>query len=1182
MDKKFVHLHTHTHYSLLDGLSKVPDLVSRAKEMGMPAIAITDHGVMYGVIEFYKECLKQGIKPIIGMEIYLAKRKLTDKEPNKDSKQNHLVLLAKNEFGYKNLIKITSKAHIDGFYYKPRIDDKYLAEHADGLIAMTACLKGKVPQLLLENRYEDAKETTLKYLNMFGDGNLFLELEHHPEIEQQNKVNQLLVKLGREMKIPLVLTKDSHYLNPSDNEAQDAMVCIQTGKTIGDKKRLDMTGFDASLSKPEVMIEYANQINCPEAAENTIKIAEKCNLKLDLRTWHFPKFELPEGKNSDDYLRELTYQGLEKREGEITKEDNNRLEYELDIIISKKYSDYFLIVADFMNWAHDREIIATTRGSASGSLVSYALGITSVNPMGFQLPFERFLTKKRPTPPDIDCDIEDSRRHEVISYVRQKYGNRQVANIGTFGTMKAKAAIRDITRVLGLPYAFGDKIAKMVPQGPQGTYISIEKAKEINPELKQIYDTDPEAKRVMDLAQKIEGCVRHMSVHAAGVVIAPEKLTNFLPLQREPQGEEIITQYDMHAIDPNVEAETVGLLKVDFLGIRNLSILGIARLIVEHTKNKQIDLQKLPWDDKKTFDLISKGQTMGVFQLSSSGMRRYLKELKPDNIYDIMAMVALYRPGPMEIIPEYIRRKNNPESVTYPDPRLKGILERTFGLLIYQDDVMKTAMELAGYNAEEADKFRKAMGKKIKKLMAGQKIKFIDGCVQNGMNKNKAEKIFKLIEPFASYGFNKAHAASYGVVAYQTAYMKANYPAEFMAAVMTAEAGNTDKIAEAVAECDKMNIKVLPPSINQSLADFTYISDQEIRFGLRAIKNLGNDIIKTIITERKQSGQYKSLENFLKRVHSRNLNKKSLEALIKAGAVDELGERNQMLKNMNKILNFIKIQEREINSGQFSLFGTKTDNGISLSLDPVERAEEKFRLQWEKEMLGLYVSSHPFKAMRAKLGDSTANCIDVVKKRMQTGTEVLLAGVISHTKKIFTKKNDLMMFATIEDTTSPIEIIIFPRLLQKRSQVWEEDKLVAVRGKISDKDDVPKIIADDSLELDSINPEETIKAICKNNNGNGYSNNNGYGNGSNNNGFNIKKAVCIYISLDRKKFNQEMHTGLKNIFENNYGKNRIYLSISEAEKKRIIATNFYINWNNGIKKQIEILTGENSVVEKMA
>ncbi len=1163
----FVHLHVHSHYSLLDGLIKIPDLIERVKNYHMSAVALTDHGVMYGALEFYKACLDAGIKPIIGMEIYLAPRKLTDKKPGIDTKYNHLLLLAKNESGYKNLIQLTTIAHLQGFYYKPRVDEETLKKYSDGLIAASACLKGKIPQLLLTHEYEAAKQAALSYQAIFGAGNFYLELEHHPEIQAQNEVNQLLIKLARETHLPLIITKDSHYLDPSDSEAQDAMVCIQTGKTIEDKKRLNMTGFDASLVDGQTMIDYANKLGCPEAATNTQKIATACKLNLDLSTWHFPKFNLPADVESAEYLRQQAYSGLQKRQGQITSQDKQRLDYELDIIISKKYDDYFLIVADFMNWARQQNIIATTRGSASGSLVSYALGITSVNPLLFNLPFERFLTKKRPTPPDIDCDIQDSRRDEVINYVRDKYGHDKVANIGTFGTMQARAAVRDITRVLGLPYALGDKIAKMIPQGPQGRHIDIDKAKKMNSELRQLYETDQQTKKILDLAQKIEGCVRHISVHAAGVVIAPTPLTDYLPLQREPQGEEIITQYDMHSIDPNVEKETVGLLKADFLGIRNLTILGLAVEIVAHTKKIKINLDKIPWNDKKTFNLLSTGKTMGVFQLSSSGMTKNLKELKPDNIYDIMAMVALYRPGPMEIIPEYIKRKKNPSIVTYPHPKLKKILERTFGLLIYQDDVMLTAMALAGYDAEEADKFRKAMGKKIKKLMQQQKEKFISGCQRNGLNKIKAREIWGYIEPFAGYGFNKAHSASYAVVAYQTAYMKANYPAEFMAALMTAEAGNSDKIAESVAECNKMGITVLPPDINESLANFTYISDKEIRFGLSAIKNLGSDIIQVITQTKKQGGPYKSLTDFLKRIHSKNLNKKSLEALIKAGALDKLGERNQMLSNMNKLLSYIKINEHERKTGQFSLFGVsktfkQNESDYELKLDMAEPAEERFKLAWEKEFLGLYVSSHPYKNIATFFNEYTANCRAIINKEYTANSSINVAGIISRVHKIFTKKNELMMFVQLEDLTGSLELIVFPRTLQKNPGAWQEDKFIFANGRLSDKDDLPKIIVEKFTPINTDDPQQTLTEIKQSSLFNRQ----------------IQPQVRhIYISIHRQNFNLNLHGQLKKIFHSNHGKNRVFFKVQQNGHERIIATNFYINFNPNIKTLLEKITGDKSV-----
>ncbi len=1168
----FVHLHVHSHYSLLDGLAKIPELVERAKQYNMPALALTDHGVMYGSLEFYKTCLAQGIKPIVGMEVYLAPRRLTDKKSGLDNKHSHLLLLAKNEQGYKNLIQLTTLAHLEGFYYKPRIDHYVLKKYSAGLIGASACLKGKVPQLLLENKWAEAKQAALEYQNIFGPGNFYLELEHHPEMEKQEQVNQLLIKLSQETNIPLILTKDSHYLDPDDAEAQDAMVCIQTGKTIEDKKRLDMTQLDVSFSPAETMIDYAKKIGAPQAAANTLKIAEQCNLKLDLTTWHFPKFDLPPGVNSADYLTQAAFEGLKKRQGKISQQEKERLEYELDIIISKKYDHYFLIVADFMNWARQQGIIATTRGSASGSLVSYALGITSVNPLLFNLPFERFLTKKRPTPPDIDCDIQDSRRDEVIDYVRRKYGHDKVANIGTFGTMQARAAVRDITRVLGLPYAFGDKIAKMIPQGSQSAgHIDIAKAKKINPELKQLYETDPQVKKVLDLAQKIEGCVRHISVHAAGVVIAPTKLTDYLPLQREPQGEAIITQYDMHSIDPNVEKETVGLLKADFLGIRNLTILGLAVEIVKHTKNIEINLDKIPWNDKKTFQLLSNGRTMGVFQLSSSGMTKNLMELKPDNIYDIMAMVALYRPGPMEIIPEYIKRKKNPSAVTYPHPKLKKILERTFGLLIYQDDVMLTAMTLAGYDAEEADKFRKAMGKKIKELMQQQKEKFISGCIKNGLSEIKAREIWGYIEPFAGYGFNKAHSASYAVVAYQTAYMKANYPAEFMAALMTAEAGNTEKIAEAVAECNKMGITVLPPDINQSLANFTYISDKEIRFGLSAIKNLGSDIINTIVEERKKNGPYQNLEDMLRRIHSRNLNKKSLEALIKSGALDQFGERNQLISNMDKLLNFIKTNERERNTGQFSLFsspstGHHQTGRFTLKLNSVQPAEEKYKLAWEKEYLGLYVSSHPFKFIAHHFKNHAATCSSIAQGEYQDGSPAKVAGIISNIHKIFTKKNDLMLFATLEDLTGSIELIIFPRLLQQSPTLWQEDNFLFAFGRISSKDGSPKILAEKALAINPDNPQETLQQLQQ----------------LNLPSTSLRRSLQVFISINHKIFKISLHNRLKDIFKANYGKDRVFLIIQHNGSTRTIATNFYINYNHDFKQQIENIIGPNTVNVRLA
>ncbi|MEK7532401.1 MAG: DNA polymerase III subunit alpha, partial [Patescibacteria group bacterium] len=848
----FVHLHTHSHYSLLDGLTKIPDLVRVAKERGFSAIALTDSGSLYGAIEFYEACHKEDVKPIIGFEAYLAPNGRFSKQAHVDTHASHLVLLAETYDGYKNLMKLSSAGHLEGFYYKPRIDKELLREHHAGIIALSGCLAGELAQTVKnDDTLEKAKRIAQEYVEIFGKDNFFIELQDHPELDGQITVNTKLVQLARETDIPLVVTRDVHYLNRDDTEAQDILTCIREGKTVDQPNRFTFQHVDRSLCTAEDIASRFQHV--PDALENTVKIAERVNCEIPLHQWHFPPVELPEGKTADAVLRESSNQGLAEKLV-VTPELQERLDYELDIITKKGYSPYFLVVADLMRYAHEQGIIVTTRGSAAGSLVSYALGIVSVNPLFFRLPFERFLNPYRPSPPDIDMDFADDRREDMLAYATEKYGVERVAQIITFGTMMARGSVRDAGRALGFAYGFCDQVAKLIPFGSQGFAMTIKRALSEEPELKKLYESNADVKRLLAVAQKIEGCARHTSIHAAGVVIAPTALTDFTPVQYETGGEKITTQYEMYSV------EAAGLLKMDFLGIRNLAILGHAVEFVEKTTGAKVDINNLPWDDKKTFEMLARGETMGTFQLGGSGMTRWLKELKPTTIHDIMVMVALFRPGPMESIPEYIRRKHNPKLVEYLDPRLEEVLERSFGILVYQEDVMLTAIKLAGYDWLEADKFRKAMGKKIPAEMAKQKIKFSQGCRTHGnLPEEKIERLWQLIEPFAAYGFGKAHAASYAVVAYQTAYLKAHYPVQFMTAILTAEAGDMDKVAAIVHECERMGILVLSPDINESFRDFATIPVAEgerprIRFGLNAIKNLGAHIAEVIYRERKERG----------------------------------------------------------------------------------------------------------------------------------------------------------------------------------------------------------------------------------------------------------------------------------------------------------------------------------------
>ncbi len=1053
MSKHFIHLHTHSHYSLLDGLSKVDDLIARAKKNKMPALAITDHGNMYGAIEFYKKATAAGIKPILGVEAYMAVGSRHDKNPGIDNKRFHLTLLAKNNVGYKNLIRLVTLSNTEGFYYKPRMDKEILRKYSDGIICLSGCFSGEIARTLREGQDQKAEELALEYQNIFEKENFFIEIEHHPKIEGFNENKQKLIALAKHLGMPLVGTQDSHYIDPEDARAQDVMIAIGTGSNIHDENRLTMTNEDFSFIDTKTAIEYFK--DTPEAVTNTQKIADMCNVELELGKWTFPAFDIQEGVTYDEELRKEAYDGIKKRGVEKTKELTDRLDYELKVIKDKGYSVYFLIVGDLIDYARKNNIFTTIRGSVAGSVTTFLLGITNVHPFEYKLPFERFLNPERPSAPDIDMDFADNRRDEVLDYARSKYGEDKVAQIGTFGKMLAKGSIRDVARALGQPYSVGDTISNMIPQGSQGFPMTIDRAIDMEPDLKTAYKKDPDTKEIIDLAKKLEGCARHISVHAAGVVISPTPLYDFVPTQFDPKGGKIITQYDMHGV------EDAGLIKFDFLGIRNLAILGDAVRLVKKFHDIDVDIEKIPVDDKKTFEMLARGETMGLFQLNGAGMTQYLKELKPTVIHDINAMVALYRPGPMESIPQYIKRKYNSRLITYLDPRLKDILDQSYGVVAYQDDVMMIAIKLAGYSWLEADKLRKAMGKKIPKLMEEQKKKLLEGFIEHGLTKEKADKLWHLIEPFAAYGFNKAHAASYGRVAYQTAYMKANYPAEYMCAVLTAESGDTDKIAEIIAECKRMKIPVLPPNVNESFGDFTVIKDKKndddpssakrdsIRFGLYTIKNLGYDIADAVIKEREENGKYTSFSNFLERVHHKNLNKKSLESLVKSGAMDDFEERGKMLGNIENALEYNKYIIKQQETDQSSLFGGLDDSTLpSFKLKESDPVSKDAMLSWEKELLGLYISGHPLDKHREKIEKKNAT-IKHLHGNAREGTTTIVAGVVEESKEILTKKGDKMAFVRIADFTGTLEIVVFPKIFLKYKDVIEAEKCIVVKGKIS-------------------------------------------------------------------------------------------------------------------------------------
>ncbi len=1063
LDSQFIHLHTHSHYSLLDGLSKIPDMVKTAKKNGMNALAITDHGNMYGAIELYKEAQKAGIKPIIGVEAYIAERGRADKEPGVDNKRYHLTLLARTKQGYKNLMRLVTIANLEGYYYKPRMDKEILREFSEGIICLSGCMGSQLSRAVLVNNTEKADELIKEHQDIFGKENYFLEVHSHPHVENDEKLRKEIIALGKKWNITVVAGQDSHYLCQEDHDAHETLLKVNTGVIDGKEGTgLEFSIDDFSLIDEKTALKYFKDI--PEAVKNTKIVADLCeNYDLELGTAYFPDFPIPEGQTADEVLRELAYKGFENRKLEQTKEYIDRLEYELKIIKQKGYPAYFLVVSDLLQYAKDNGIYTNIRGSVAGSLTTYLTGITKVDPIAYKLPFERFLNPERPSLPDIDMDYADNRRDEIIAYAKRKYGEDKVAQIGTFGTMMAKGSVRDVARALGYPYNVGDRISSMIPLGSQGTAMTIDHAIKIVPELKAAYKDEPDTKKIIDLAKKMEGCVRHISVHAAGVVMSPRPLYEFTPVQLDPKGGNIITQYDMYSI------EDAGLPKFDFLGIRNLSILAEAVRLVKIIHKVDIDIDNLPLDDKKTFELLSKGETSGLFQLNGSGMTRYLKELKPSTIHDINAMVALYRPGPMESIPEYIKRKHNKNAITYLDPRLKDILDQSFGVITYQDDVMMTAIKLAGYSWLEADKLRKAMGKKIPAVMEAEKSKLLEGFVKNGMTEKKANEFWLLIEPFAAYGFNKAHAASYGLVAFQTAYMKAHYPVEYMTSIMTSESGDIEKVAEIIHECEKMKIKVLPPNVNESYGGFTVIkgsdhdTDRTIRFGFYNIKNLGVDIADAIIEERKKNGKYKSLADFLERVDHKNLNKKSIEALAKCGAMDEfVNNRNMVMGNLEKLLAFTK--ETRGGMVQDSLFGSIGGIEVKLSLDEQIEATVAEKLIWEKDLLGLYVSGHPLQAYKEKI-EKFGTIIKKIQEEFKVNTPITVAAIIEDVRIVTTKKNDRMAFIKLSDTTGTIDAVIFSKLFESNKDILIKDTIIALQGKVTERNGEKSIMIDNFKKI---------------------------------------------------------------------------------------------------------------------
>jgi DNA polymerase-3 subunit alpha len=1057
MASRFIHLHTHSHYSFLQALPKVEELVEAAKANDMEALALTDAGNLHGAIEFYKEATKMGVKPVIGVDAWLAHGSRLEKPANEQ--RSRLVLLAENNEGYQNLLKLVTKSFTEGLWERPRMDTELLREHSKGLIALIPSFAGAVPKLLAAGQKEAASATLAEYVSIFGKDNVFLEITHHPKAPGHEAKMKLVRELSKTSGVPLVAQHDVYYLAPEDREATEVMRRIQHG-AHGDRTNEQE---DFSFITEKQALAFFKDI--PDAVDRSKEIADRCTVTFELGKWVFPALPVSKGfKTHDEELRAKAFAGISARGLTETPELLERIEYELKIISDKGYSPYFLVVSDLLDFAHKNSILTTIRGSVAGSMVTYLAGITNVDALAYKIPFERFLNPERPSAPDIDMDFADNRRDEMIAYAKKKYGDGHVAQIGTFGTLMARAAVRDVARALGHPYGTGDRIAKLIPVGSQGFPMTIERAFELEPDLKSLYQEDEDVREILDLAQRIEGCVRHTGVHAAGVVISPTPLSEWTALQYDPKSVDkdngkLITQYDMHSI------EDAGLLKFDFLGIKNLAILADAVDRVRETRGIYIDIEAVPLDDAKTFAMLARGETEGTFQLNGSGMTRYLKELKPTTIHDINAMVALYRPGPMESIPSYIERKSNPRMVTYLDERMKDYLDASYGLLVYQDDVLLTAIKLGGYSWLTADALRKAMGKKIPEIMEKEKEKLIKGFQEFGkLTEAKAEKLWKLIEPFAAYGFGKAHAASYGKVAYQTAYMKANYPVDYMAALLTADAGDTDQIAILVAECERLKIPVLPPDVNESGTTFTVVGENKdaIRFGLTSIKNFGEGVGEAILAERNAKGPFTDLVDFLSRVGTKNLNKKSLESLIRCGALDRFGGRGTLLANIEKLLAFHRDATAE--APQDSLFGGAFQASARLELTDAPDMSIKEKLASEKELLGIYVSGHPLDSHQDKMGKAGVT-IGVLQENPVAGQAVILPVLVDEVKTLLTKQGDKMSFLRLSDKTSSIESVVFSKLFKEKADILVPGNCILVKAKVSIRNGETTLAIEDLKQL---------------------------------------------------------------------------------------------------------------------
>ncbi|NLG96241.1 MAG: DNA polymerase III subunit alpha [Chloroflexi bacterium] len=1074
----FVHLHVHSQYSLLDGFSNIKKLVSRAKELGMPAVALTDHGTMYGVIEFFNAAKAAEIKPIIGLEAYMASRRMQDRDPKLDKQSHHLLLLAQNQTGYQNLLKIASAAQLEGFYYYPRIDHDFLEKHSEGIIATSGCMSAEIPRALRERGPEEARRLLDWYYEVFGPDNFYIELQRH-DISELESINRSLLQLGKRYNARYIATNDVHYINRQDARLQDILLAIQTGALITDPNRFRMSVDTFYLRSPDEMSKLFSEI--PEALANTLEIADRCTVDLSNKGYHLPRFPVPDGFTAETYLRKLCEEGMRRRYGEHRVNDpvlRDRLEYELSVIHQMGFDAYFLIVWDLCRYARENGIWYNARGSAAGSMVAYTLDITLVEPVGYGLIFERFLNPGRISMPDIDLDFQDDLRPRLMEYCAQKYGDDKVAQIITFGTLGAKAAIRDVGRVMDIPLAEVDRVAKLIP-GIPGKSVSISEALEQVPELKKLYQETDYLRDLIDTAAQMEGAVRNAGTHAAGVVITDEPVVNYVPLNRPTSGSEdspikTVTQFEMSIV------ESLGLLKVDFLGLRTLTIMARACKLIEERTGEKLGLHNIPIDDPETYEFISKGHTAGIFQLEGTGMTRYVMQMQPKNIDNVIAMVALYRPGPLEFIPTYIKRMHGEEQIQYRHPKLEPIFKETYGIPVYQEQIMRAAVELAGYTMSESDELRKVIAKKQKEKLAKHREKFINGAVERGMSREIAEAIFSDWEEFARYGFNKSHAADYGIIAVQTAYLKTHYTVEYMTALLSAEKNNTDKVAEYVADCRSMGIDVLPPDINTSGWDFT-IEDRPgqkpaIRFGMGAIKNVGQGPVE-LIMEASKDGEFKSLNDFIRRVDLRAVGKRALECLIKVGALDSLGSRPALLEALDQIISVSASHFKAAQSGQLSFFGAFAETVDEIVLPFAASLDKREQLEWEKELLGLYVSDHPLSpyhsVLRRKITHFSGDLGEARDKE-----KVVVAGMVTRFRNHQTKSGKAMGFVTLEDIRGPIELVLFPRVWDKFSTLVGIDRVLLAEGKVDAAGGDPKILVDllKEVNLDEAAAEDVPSA----------------------------------------------------------------------------------------------------------